>query len=588
MVSDSILNISVNLDVLPDCDSTNGVVSANIISGGTGSYTYEWSNGDITATADTVGAGYHIVLVEDLTTGCKETGVALLNNPTGPAISFASVTPVSCPGSADGAIDATISGIAPLDIQWTNGFTTEDVSGVIGGHHVVEVVDANGCKNLDSVLVFEADPIEISFTQFNPNCGVVDGGLQANVTGGTGGYTYSWSSGGMAALEAPLGFGTYVVVVTDGNGCSSADSTILNEVGAPTMQIDSITLPDCGLANGSIYITGSSSGTVTYDWDGLAVEDLINATAGMHILTLTDGSCSSGFMVDLPSLAPVTTQLCLATVDSATEANVIVWEEVAGIGISHYEIYRKALFGTDNYYKVGTVPVDSLSFFIDTVANTDAIWWNYKIKTVDSCGSASPLSEAVNHKTIHLSLYPASTPGSVKLKWNHYQGFSFSQYYIDRYTTATGWVTIDSVASTITQFTTALPADTLGLMYQIFAKSPSTCSPTKAIGDFNSSRSNRKSEVTGAAPSALEEEAMLINVFPNPVSDLLTLRALHNQDILTIKVLDNIGRQVAYYDVSGNGGVLDFKLSTVDLASGNYMLALSSSTGTYHYKFIKQ
>jgi len=591
LVTDSILQVSVSLDVIPDCDSINGSLSALVTSGGVGPYDYTWSNGDVTNSADSISAGYNAVIVIDLgsTVGCKGEGVALVDNPTGPSIVIDGATPPSCFGASDASINTTISGVGPLNIQWTNGFSTDDIVNIIGGYHVVEVTDLNGCKALDSVFVPEPAPITNSFVFVEPACGVANGGIFSSPAGGSGSYTYSWSSGGTAASETGIGLGMYVVDILDGNGCTASDSMYLNEVGSPTVVFDSIIKEDCGNGNGAIYITASSTGTISYDWDGgNVVEDLVNTNAGAHMLLLSDGTCSSGHMMFLPSVRPEPTQICLATVDSNTNENVIVWEELAGNGISHYNVYRRALFGQEKYLKVGSVPFDSLSFFIDTVANTEAIWWNYKLQTVDSCGSESELSEVSNHKTIHLSIYPSPAPGEIKLKWNHYQGFTFTQYYIDRYTTAGGWVTIDSVSNAVTEFSTALPLDTVGLAYQIFAKAPANCSATKAIGDFNSSRSNRKSEITGVGPGAINEDELSLNMYPNPAENVLHLSGTIKGSIERLLILDNLGRIVKSISFKVDNSSFTNSVGIQNLAFGNYILYLQSSKRSYHYKFIKE
>lgn len=58
------------------------------------------------------------------------------------------------------------------------------------------------------------------------NC--ADGAAYAMMYGGTGPYTYSWSSGGTSALETGLAPGTYIVCITDANGCSACDTVTVN------------------------------------------------------------------------------------------------------------------------------------------------------------------------------------------------------------------------------------------------------------------------------------------------------------------------------------------------------------------------
>jgi len=64
------------------------------------------------------------------------------------------------------------------------------------------------------------------------HCNGDKGILSANVTGGTTPYTYSWSSGSTNLSTGLVGPGTYNVVVTDANGCTTSDSHTLTKPNA--------------------------------------------------------------------------------------------------------------------------------------------------------------------------------------------------------------------------------------------------------------------------------------------------------------------------------------------------------------------
>src|SRR5690606_18110980 len=74
--------------------------------------------------------------------------------PTPVNISTNSITNVSCFGSLEGAIDINVSGGAPpYRYEWSNGETTQDISGVGAGDYSIIVTDANDCEFTSEVFI---------------------------------------------------------------------------------------------------------------------------------------------------------------------------------------------------------------------------------------------------------------------------------------------------------------------------------------------------------------------------------------------------------------------------------------------------
>ena len=121
----------------------------------------------------------------------------------------------------NGTIDLTVtSGEAPFTFLWSNGATTEDLTGLCAGTYTVVVTDANGCTTEVTVEV-EEDPLEITLTgntECIPDC---SGEITTTVEGGTAPYTYLWNNGATTANLSGLCPGLYTVIVTDANDCSS-------------------------------------------------------------------------------------------------------------------------------------------------------------------------------------------------------------------------------------------------------------------------------------------------------------------------------------------------------------------------------
>jgi|GEM_PF-4747245 len=143
-ISDS----SANITCFGDMD---GFIDLSV-AGGTPGYSYAWSTGDTISMLSSLGAGSYAVTVTDAN-GCVSNDSIAISEPTAVAATRA-VTDESAPGANDGAIDITVSGgTAGYTYVWSNGATTEDISGLTGGVYCVTITDANGCSivNCDTV-----------------------------------------------------------------------------------------------------------------------------------------------------------------------------------------------------------------------------------------------------------------------------------------------------------------------------------------------------------------------------------------------------------------------------------------------------
>ncbi|MGJ8722632.1 MAG: SprB repeat-containing protein, partial [Salinibacterium amurskyense] len=142
-----------------------------------------------------------------------------------------SKTDVNCYGGSDGTATATVTiGAAPFTYLWSDGQTTATATGLIAGTYYVSIVDANGCSNNDSISIGEPSlALSLIVTKTDATCGGegLDGTASASASGGTVSYSYAWSNGQTTATATGLVEGTYIVTVTDANGCVIVDSTVV-------------------------------------------------------------------------------------------------------------------------------------------------------------------------------------------------------------------------------------------------------------------------------------------------------------------------------------------------------------------------
>ena len=275
---------------------SNGSATAGA-SGTTAPYSYSWSpSGGNAATATGLTSGTYTVTVIDAN-GCTDTRDFIITQPTAVTGSTL-VTNVACNGGSNGAINLTPSGgTAPYYFNWGGGITTEDRTSLAAGSYSVQITDANGCTATQNITVTEPTALVVSASlQTNVSCnGGSTGSATVAVTGGTAGYTYSWSpSGGTAATATGLAAGAYTVTVTDANGCTATQSFTITQPTALVANAASQTNVSCnGGTNGTatVAVTGGTLG-YTYSWlpSGGTAATATGLSAGNYTVTITDAN----------------------------------------------------------------------------------------------------------------------------------------------------------------------------------------------------------------------------------------------------------------------------------------------------------
>jgi hypothetical protein len=84
----------------------------------------------------------------------------------------------------------------------------------------------------------------------------------------------------------------------------------------------------------------------------------------------------------------------------------------------------------------------------------------------------------------------------------------------------------------------------------------------------------------------VEEIAMedQLNIYPNPVADVLNVQWNNTTETATLSIRDLSGRLVLSERVANGNAVLDFS----NLSSGNYILELQTTDRTIRKQVIKQ
>ncbi len=213
-------------------------------------------------------------------------GVVFSTNTCKLAVSIDSIN-VACYGDSTGAAIAVISGgQAPFTYEWNNSDTNDTASFLTAGTYNLTVIDNKGCIAFSSTTINQPGvPLAVMSDSVDANA-TCNGIASVTASGGTPPYTYKWKTGGQTTdtIKNQCA-GTYMVTVTDSNGCtlttsitikSSAEINIIGN--SPTIT----TYPEP--TNGYFTIEGLINGQVIelYDYTGQLLSRTIVDNVTMH------------------------------------------------------------------------------------------------------------------------------------------------------------------------------------------------------------------------------------------------------------------------------------------------------------------
>ena len=286
-------------------NSSDGEISIDV-NGGWGVYSYRWirvSDGVVVATnqdATGLAPGQYYLEITDANPSGNPCIITTTNYTVGSPpeiVPSAIISDALCNGDANGSINLSVSGgVSPYSYAWSNGATSQDISGLAAGSYTVTITDNSGCTDTETFTVGEPGILTINPNIRDVNCfGENTGRIRSNVTGGTEPYSYSWSTGNSGKNLNNRTAGTYSLTVTDANGCTATATGMVISEPLAALSKDSETLnsPSCfGGADGSItiYMTGGTA-PYAYSWsNGDTGNTASGLSAGIYSLTVTDNA----------------------------------------------------------------------------------------------------------------------------------------------------------------------------------------------------------------------------------------------------------------------------------------------------------
>jgi hypothetical protein len=224
-----------------------------------------------------------------------------------PNVTYTNDNTMTCSGTATAAPTGGTGGYVYF---WSNGATTNSISGLCAGTYSIVIQDANLDTASFSFII--TNPCSnFTYTISANDCapGVCDGTVSFMPLGGSAPYTYSWSNGAGMLVQNLTNVcpGTYTVLCTDVNGCTVSANATVND---PSLQSNiSANLTSANDLTGSCSGTASvaptgGSGSYTYQWsNGATTSSISNLCVGGYYVLITDSNldtASVNFVITNP------------------------------------------------------------------------------------------------------------------------------------------------------------------------------------------------------------------------------------------------------------------------------------------------
>lgn len=206
-----------------------------------------------------------------------------------------------CYGSSG---SAAIGGIPMPGYTYQWGTTPQQqgtsASGLNPGSYTVTATSPEGCTAIVAFAINPSPPVLSVTAHASGLITCLSGNIgmaSTSVSGGSGGYSYQWSTGATTSQVNGLGAGIYTVTVTDSNGCSVSDTvSVLQAPGNLAATLSQLNMVECkGESTGSATLS-NTGGTApfTYLWsNGNTTATASQLTAGSYTCTITDvNGCS--------------------------------------------------------------------------------------------------------------------------------------------------------------------------------------------------------------------------------------------------------------------------------------------------------
>lgn len=586
------------------CYGENDGFIGLVMDGGTGPYTYDWSNGATTSSISDLGPGGYAVTVRDAN-DCTFDKTYLITEPDPLVIVDQFIQDVGCHNEETGSIGIKVQGgTGSKYIKWTYRPTDsirfepifdgllikyDTIDSLASGSYAIELRDENDCTLMDTFEILNPTPIELEHisTQDVRCSGQKSGSVGVQLKGGTEIYFIKWTyrpePGAMTNPYAQrdlvkgdtlynLVGGTYYLQATDTNGCVFVDSFELKE--PKELEIQELIKTDLlchGDSSGevSISIQGGSS-PYSMEWtynDGSGprviknsnnvLKDSVDLLSGGKVILyiLDENKCVLTDSVEVVEPDPIVRDYAILTSPEChgDSTGRIILEYKGGTQINLIEwTYRADPMAMFEPYQTTHNQV------LDSIVSSPSGEYQIRVSDQNNCYNESIINlrqpDPVDYTIEHIS---PSTGNNGEIEIDVFGGWGFFEYE---------WSGPGGFTSDEEDIMDLVPGDYV-------------CAIVDAV------QCPKMTEIITVPLSTWTENPVttLTKMYPIPAYDVLYLDFNSADSERVSYLVDAQGRYIRDINLSG----VENKVDVSDLESGNYYVLFLEAGKKYGKKFSK-
>ena len=337
------LEINQTMD-MPSCNGDEDGFIILSVTGGISPYSFSWEDGSQNESNYNLTAGTYLTTITDFNE-CITVISTELTEPLALNLDSTIIEHPVCNGDTNGTITVTpMGGISGYDYSWSNGSTTQTISGLSEGEYMLTVTDSENCSQSETYTLLNQIELIISTSSTAESSpGASDGTATVEIiSGGITPYEYEWSTGDTTATTNNLISGAYNVTVTDANGCSVDGMAIVSSGDCSlSTEVDILPVTCNGDNNGSVLVTVENAiAPLSFLWsDGSIIGNRSNLAADTYSLIVFDNAGCSDTVMNIIISEPLELNAQISTTPTTTnitsDGEIVI---TAGGGTGPYNI----------------------------------------------------------------------------------------------------------------------------------------------------------------------------------------------------------------------------------------------------------